>query len=58
MACEFRLRFVVELLYSLPAKTDIDDQESLALVHQTYHHDFVLLCIWEFQGILGSFDIV
>lgn len=57
MARELWFRLVIELFHILPAEASIDHQEGLPLVHQTYHHNFILLCIGEFQRIFCSLDI-
>lgn len=58
MAGVLRLWLVIELLHSLPAVAQVHDQEGFSLVHQTNHHDLVLLRVWKLQRILGGLDIV
>lgn len=58
VACVLRFWLVIELLYSLPAVGKIHDQKRFSLVHQTDHHDFILLRIRELQRILRRLNII
>lgn len=52
------LRRVLEIIDILTDDLTIGDEKSLAIDHVGDHHDLIGLLIWEFEWLLGCFDII